>query len=303
MNRRVGSAIAVWALLLAAACGSHDAPTDAVSSAVPSPSVSTLPPLPPASPEPPTGRFVGDMEQSSLDAAAGQMQVWVDNDTRRDYTPTRIVYSDPRFRAPVVATRLRDEPAQARRGFPLALPADPRCDVDAPDGSGRLVVQTTAGRTFRLPVLDEAGVVQRWVTSRCSELALERVVRISWAPRVDDGGVVKGEIGTLTLRLRPTGGPGRAVIETVGGSHLLGADDGQTWSPRVVVHGTDARSTVSLSMLPARCDDHAFMEGGNATAFRVNFTVDGEPGQVLLRMSPAGTTHAIEYARAACGYS
>ena len=38
------------------------------------------------------------------------MEVWIGNDTRRDVTPTRILYSDPRFRRPVPGERLRLTP-------------------------------------------------------------------------------------------------------------------------------------------------------------------------------------------------
>ena len=54
-------------------------------------------------------------------------------------------------------------------------------------------------------------------------------------------------------------------------------------------------------MQPARCDDHVFMESGGATAFLVDLHLDGRPGQLLLRMSPAGASAAIAFARDSCG--
>ena len=58
-------------------------------------------PDPAAAEGPPTGRLVADLRQSSRDAALGRMEVWIGNDTARDLTPTRITYTDPRFRRPV----------------------------------------------------------------------------------------------------------------------------------------------------------------------------------------------------------
>ena len=67
------------------------------------------------------------MRQSSRDAAAGRMEVWIDNDTSEDVTPTRITYVDGRFRTPLTGERLREIPAQSTRGFQFPLPSRPTC--------------------------------------------------------------------------------------------------------------------------------------------------------------------------------
>lgn len=307
---RVLLSLAATLLLLTTACSADttDAARDApsVSGTTPVPTLSPLP-LPPE--PPPSGRLLADMRQSSLDAAAGQSQVWVDNDTLEDLVPVRITYTDPRLPEPVVATRMRGMPAQAERGFPLALPAQPRCGVDAPAESGRVEVRTQDGTTYRSRVTDETDVIGRYVAARCGELRLRGVVDLSWSPSVFDGEPAEGDVGELVLLLRPTGVPGRVRILTVGGSHLLGAADGQPWRPDLVVLGTDAPSELVLPLLPARCDDHAFMEGGNAFAFRVGYVIDapdGRPagrteGSLLLRMDPEGAGNALRFARASCG--
>ena len=61
-------------------------------------------------------------------------------------------------------------------------------------------------------------------------------------------------------------------------------------------------------MHPARCDEHVFMESGGATAFRVKLHLDtgdgkAEEGELIVRMSPAGASNAIGFARDSCGYS
>ena len=80
------------------------------------------------------------------------MEVWIDNDTLQDITPTRVTYSDPRFRGPVPGERLRLNPSRSERGYPLALPSRPACGRHG--GAPRLTV-TYAGRTVRLPVADD----------------------------------------------------------------------------------------------------------------------------------------------------
>jgi hypothetical protein len=283
--------------VLAAACGSGDDPSGAAAS--PTTSIRTLTPLPAPPSEPPTGRLYADLRQSSRDAALGRMEVWLVNDTRHEVTPTRIRYLDPRFRRPVPGERLRLDPAGSERGYPLTLPAVPACGQHR--GPGRLLV-AYGGRTVTLPVTDDNDIVARYVDSRCLELAVDRVAVLSFSDhvRVDDEG--EGATGTLTLVARPTGVPGHVLrIDTVGGTPLLGAADGEAWRPRARVRSDGPVRRLALPVQPARCDDHVFMESAGATAFLVSLRLDGRRGQLLLRMSPAGASAAIAFARDSCG--
>ena len=44
------------------------------------------------------------------------------------------------------------------------------------------------------------------------------------------------------------------------------------------------------------------MESGGATAFKIGLHLDGEPGQITLRMSIPGAKNAIDFAKASCGF-
>ena len=315
MRRAVVTVVALSGLVAATACGGGDGGGDGESGAPtggaePSPSISTLTPLPPPPEAEPTGRLTADMRQSSIDAALGQMQVWVANDTRREVTPTRIVYRDRRLPDPlqVDAAWLRPDPAGSERGFPLALP--PGLDCDAPaaadplslEGSGRLEVEA-GGRVYRTAVADETDVVGRYVQARCQELRLAEVAGLTWADTVAVDRPGEGSVGTLVLVVRPTGVAGRTLrIDDVAGSHLLASsDEPPVWRPDVTVRSDGPVTRIPLPLEPARCDAHAFIEGGGATAFRVHFHLDGEPGEVLLRMGEAGRKAAIAFARESCG--
>jgi hypothetical protein len=312
MSRAVAAALGM--LLAATACSGGPDGTgagDPAATASPTPSIRTLTPLP-APPEPePTGRLTADMRQSSIDASLGQMQVWVANDTRRDVMPDLIVYRDRRLPRPirVAAEWMRPHPAGSERGFPLVLPrqldcADPAAaDPLALEGSGRLEVRDTTGRGYRMAGADETDVVGRYVWGRCQELALQRVARLAWADEVPADRPGEGSTGTLTLVVRPTGVPGRVLrIESIAGSHLLGSSqEPPVWDPEVTVRSDGPVTRVPLPLEPARCDAHAFVEGGGATAFRVRFRLDGEPGEVLLRMGEEGRRAAITFARESCG--
>jgi hypothetical protein len=227
------------------------------------------------------------------------MEVWIANDTTHDVTPTRIRYRDRRFRAPIPGERLRLDPARSERGYPLPLPPLPACGRTARAGT---VEVTYGGRTVTLRVQDETDIVQRYVDARCLELAVADVADVRFADEVPADRPGEGSTGTLTLVLRPRGVPGHVLtIDSVGGTPLLGAADGRPWRPRARVTSDGPVQRIELPVQPARCDDHVFMESGGATAFLVHLHLDGEPGQLVLRMSPAGASAAIAFARDSCG--
>lgn len=294
------------AALLLAGCRDGAEPPGAAPA--PSPSVVTLSPLPPPPSQPATGKLSADLRQSSRDAALGRMQVWIRNDRERDLRPTAITYVDDRYPAPVPGERLRLNPARSIRGYPLALPARPVCGSDA--AAGRVVVEH-GGRRETLPVEDEADVVSRYVATRCFELRVARVAEISFADVVPVDRPGEGSVGTLVLRIVPSGraGAGGLTIDTVAGTPLLSSYQTPFWTPELTVASTGDPAEVELPVHPARCDEHVFMESGGATAFRVGLRLEagsddpGTEGELIVRMSPAGASAAIGFARDSCGYS
>ena len=290
------AAAALLLLALVTGCGSGETPRGTSPT---TPVVSTLTPLPPPSTAAPTGRLYADLRQSSRDAALGRMQVWIANDTTHDVTPTRIRYTDPRFRRPVTGERLRMDPARSERGYPLTLPLQPACGQRGTRGT---VAVTAAGRTVDLRVADDNDIVQRYVAARCLALAVARVADLRFSDDVAVDRPGAGSTAVLTLVARPTGSPGHLLtIDTVGGTPLLGAVGGDVWRPRARVTGAGRPQRIELPVQPSRCDDHVFMESAGATAFLVTLHLDGRPGRLVLRMSPAGASRAIAFARDSCG--
>lgn len=295
LSRTLATLIATT-LLLAGCSGDSDdssAPTPTASR-----SIRTLTPVPIPDPPPPSGEIHADMRQSSRDAAAGRMEVWIYNDTDHEIRPRSITYADPRYRTGLPGTRLRPIPSQAERGFPLYLPARPACDHL--DGRGTITLRY-AGTTRRLRVADSTDVAGRYTGSRCLELAIARVADLRWATTVPWDGV-EGSDSTLTLVVTPTGRTGPTLtIDTVSGTPVLSPVGTDVWRPDATIHATDDPSRVRLPLRPTRCDAHAFAESGGATAFKINLHLGDRAGQITLRMSSAGAKQAIDYARGSCG--
>ena len=300
------------ALLLAAAsalagCGGDDGDGGAgEAGATASPSVRTLTPIPLPPEPPPSGRLIAAIEQSSRDGAANRFQVWVDNDTDALITPTAVTYTDPRFRTPLPATRLRDVPSQSRRGFQVTQPERPACGNRTGGAGGTVTVDYTVGgepRTATVPVSDEADVVERITASRCLELGIAEVARLSLADEVTaDGDGGEGSVGTMTLVVEPTGRAGPTlVIDSIAGNPVLSPGEHGVHEPALTITGDQPPQRVPIPIRPTRCDAHAFGESGSSAAFEVNVHLDGEPGQVILRLGPEGAHNAITYAKASCG--
>lgn len=302
-RRPAGHLTALLTCAVLAACAGGEPSSEAERSAAdPTAAVSTLSPLPMPSIGPPPGKVVADLRQSSRDAALGRFAVWIGNGLPRDITPKAITYVDPRFRHPIAGERLRANPSGSERGYPLPLPSLPACAADPSSATGRVTVALGDDRTVVVPVEDEADVVERYVSSRCFELATRQVATLSFSDEVIVEGAGKGAVGTLTLVARPSGvADGTLLIEAVAGTPVLTAETPAAWQPRAAVTGDGAPVRIRLPVVPARCDAHAFAESGGATAFAVRLRHEGREGQLVVRMSPTGAARAIEFALESCG--
>ena len=85
--------------------------------------------------------------------------------------------------------------------------------------------------------------------------------------------------------------PADAAISTEGGA---------VWRPDLTVRATDPPTELPLTMMPARCDDHVFMEGGGMTAFKIHLLLDGKPLDLVVRMSDAGAAATYAFVRDSC---
>ena len=82
----------------------------------------------------------------------------------------------------------------------------------------------------------------------------------------------------------------------------LSSADGDFWTVGEKISGTGGDTTVELPAQPARCDAHSFGSATGGTTFFVNVTLEGEPAQIRLAMSPEVTGEALAYAAEVCGF-
>ena len=156
--------------------------------------------------------------------------------------------------------------------------------------------------SVEIPVDDETQVVGRWSKERCAERAIERVAALEWSPGMRIEGSGADAVALFRLTAHPTGRDGSFTIDTVTGTPLYTSADGDFWTVDEKVTGTGPDTTVELPAQPARCDIHAFGSATGGTTFFVNVTIDGEPAQVRIAMSPEVTDEAFSYAAEVCGF-
>ncbi len=302
--RRLIALLPVLAVL--AACGGNDDDTPSQApEASPTKSLFTLTAAPQPPKPPPTGKIIADIERASHDSARNRFQIWVNNDTDKTITPTKVTYVDDRFQTPLPGTRLRDIPSQARRGFPIYEPDRPACDRTA--SSGTLTVDYIVDgehKSTNIPVLDEADVIQKVTSARCLELKIDQIAHLSWADEVTasgDGG--KGSVGTMTLVVDTTGRPGSTlVIDSIVGNPVLSPGEHGVFNANLTITGDQPPQNVPVPLRPTRCDAHAFGEAGSSALFAFNVHVDGKAGQFVLALSQTGALNAITFAKASCGF-
>lgn len=279
--------------LLLAGCGSGGEST-ASGEASRTPASSTASSGTPSPSPTGAGALTAELRQSTHDQARGRMQVWIQNDTGVDITPSRIVYRDPRLAAPVRGDRLRTIPTGAGRGFQLVFPEA----VCPSRGRAAPLELTYDGRTHRLPVDDSIDVVGRHTRQACSLERIARIADLRWADRIE---VAADGTGHLVLVVTPTGRTDdEMLIESINGTYLLGPPREPFWTPDLRVRGDGEPVRVRLPIQPVRCDPHAFMEGGTATTFRIHASVAGRPGEVTLPMSTDGVRATIDWAADYC---
>ena len=294
MSRSV--ALALLGVLVLGGCASSGSESGAPAAPSSSP-VKTLTMLP-APEKTLTGELTAELQQSSRDVALGRFQVWITNGLHEEIRPRRIVYRNALLSRPVEGERLRAIPSGSYRGYPLEL-IEPTCGGEE---AGATVTVLYGGESVEIPVEDETQVVGRWSKERCAERAIERVAALEWSPGMRIEGSGADAVALFRLTAHPTGRDGSFTIDTVTGTPLYTSADGDFWTVDELVTGTGPDTTVELPAQPARCDIHAFGSATGGTTFFVNVTIDGEPAQVRIAMSPEVTNEAFSYAAEVCGF-
>jgi hypothetical protein len=152
-----------------------------------------------------------------------------------------------------------------------------------PSGSA----EPTAIRSVTVTPVDSLDQLEPLFVADCLVDAAEQVATITanTAPRVStvhDHTGAANTVAELDLTVTPTGGPGILTIVSARSTTLFSQVDPVTNLPSeirevdVAVSAASGPQTITLQLLPSRCDPHAVAEDKLGTVFPVEISLDGE---------------------------
>ncbi|GAB2846977.1 hypothetical protein ACFQ0P_05025 [Microbacterium insulae] len=264
---------------------------------------------PAPTPEPglPAGVSV-ELQQLRSDVAARQAEVLVTNGTDETLVVGEVAVTDPRFTDAATRVAARDSTIPAGRSVGIRVQLPPvACDVVPADATATVEFAYTLGDTggrASTPIEDPLDFVAPLHEREC------RVVLLSAAADIAFTGfepAPAGEPAALELTVTPTGAGG-AGIRAVQTTNLLtfaatGGDTADAHTIDLVLEpGESAPVTVSLPLVPLRCDPHAVQEDKRGTIFDLDVEIGGEPGEIELAASEELRGRILTWVADWCGF-
>ncbi|SFR74446.1 hypothetical protein SAMN05428970_1719 [Agromyces sp. CF514] len=251
--------------------------------------------------------------QSRQDVVDGRLVVQIDNGTGAE-----LEFASFDVEAPGLEPGLHFEgPRTIPDGRSVQYRVDvtpARCDGDAgpaavtlsvvaaPDGGEGGSGGTAAVGTIEAD--DPYDTLPRLQNTGCLAGAVEAVATFTLAERLRSTGSGTDRRAWLDIAVEPTGAAtGSVDLSEVLGTTLLSAEDGLNWSTTTAhVEASDAPSTISLPVRPARCDPHAGAEDKRGTILPLEMTTsEGWSGQYEVRASATLKQDLFAYFTERCG--
>jgi hypothetical protein len=183
--------------------------------------------------------------------------------------------------------------------LPVLLPAV-ICENDDVSARATLTLeQGGAPREVTLPVTDELGVLARLSATACDQEAVASVARLSaTSASVGTGGAID-----LQISIDPVADATAGSLELVAlrGTPLLRFPAGTETPLDVTVRASDHASTVTVEVVPQRCDAHAIAEDKVGTLFDLVARVDGREVVVPLERASTVAAALLSATAAVCG--
>ncbi len=263
---------------------------------------------PPGSTAPPAGVTVA-VYQTRTDVGQHRLELSITNGTDGRLTITRAEFRSEQFVEPAAWPK---DSTFVAAGATVDLPVElgaPDCDAVNPvpvvefdyaleSGVTGTAVTEADDRIDRLPSLMAEDCIQQSV----EEVA---VVTASTAPRiVSRAGALVAEVD---LTVSPSGSAGSLTIVSWRSTTLVTPVDPASAATLpeaeldLVVAGTGTPSTVTLTLMPNRCDPHAVAEDKRGTIFPLSIVLaDGTEGTLFVPAADAVRGALYDYVPLAC---
>ncbi len=256
-----------------------------------------------AAPEPatlPPGVAV-ELFQLRSDVAERSAQIRVVNDSDVDVVVEGLRFDDDWFEGEAVRDRTSTIPAGRTVDLRFTLP-ESACDdePDAAERTSRVIFELEGGEAVTVPVTDTLGFTTLLHEKECLRHDLAQVATLAWTAFTPSESPVAA---ILELTVRPIGGEDSAELVEVQTTNLLQFDTAPTPFPLAQeVTGADAATTVTVPILPLRCDPHAVMEDKRGTVFNVAVEVGDAEGVVEVAASEEMRGEILRWVSDWCGF-
>ena len=265
---------------------------------------------PPPPPRPPQAEVSVAIYQTRPDMAERRLELSVTNESSEVMTISRASFTSGQFASSV---DWQKDSTRVLPGVAVDLPvllADPACGDEPVEASVELEYAIGDGpvQTVSLTPVDKFDRMEQLRVEDCIGVSLAEHVtlELSTLPRtVMSHGRIVAE---LDLTLTPTGAPGSARVSAVLSTVLLAVTDPATGAtpasvPLDIVVDTESQpSTVTLEIIPSRCDPHAVAEDKRGTVFPFTVTTsDGAEGTAFVAATPEVKAALFSFVGEACG--
>ena len=250
-----------------------------------------------------------DVFQGRFDIADHMLEVAVANKTSDDFVVTALSFSSPAFHPASAYTRAPTTiVAGSATNLRLLLPlADCQATHGLPKVSMAFEFRGASGSATVSPV-DRIGQLPSVAAEDCRAETVRSVATIAPSGIIRYATITSKRVALLDITVTPTGNGGALRLDDVRGTVLLGLLNtvtgtiGDTVNLGMDVGAARGPATVTLVLVPARCDPHVVLEDKRGTFFTFTVTTRQDTGRIFVGVSDAERIELYDFVGAVCGW-
>ncbi|MBX3093043.1 MAG: hypothetical protein KF680_00655 [Cryobacterium sp.] len=251
-----------------------------------------------------------DVYQTRLDYSERQLEISITNESQTDVVITHLEFASPAFVSAVSYGRLPTTIAAGRT-------IDFRVDLAAPDCTANDPTPTVTiefdqhgqAGTANVEPVDRLGQLPRIMTADCLASDAAQIARIGFADvplgRTSFAG---RDVAELYLEVEPTGAAGSITLHAIEDTVLLFVLDPATGTAiesiplDLEIDATSEKRTVTVTLVPSRCDQHSVAEDKRGTFFPVTVTTPRREGTLFIATGERLRGEIFDFLADSCGW-
>lgn len=251
-----------------------------------------------------------DVYQTRLDYSERQLEISITNESPADVTITHLEFDSPAFVSAVSYGRLPTT-------VPVGRTIDFRVDLAAPDCTATDLTPAVTiefeqhGHTGMASVepVDRLGQLPTITTEDCLASDVATIARITFADvPLSRASVAGRDAAELYLEVEPTGAAGSITLHTVEDTVLLFVLDPTTGTAveaiplDLEIDAASEKTTVTITLVPSRCDQHSVAEDKRGTFFPVTVTTQHRNGTLFIATGERLRGEIFDFLADSCGW-